>query len=140
MRKRNKAIAAMLLVVLGSGSVPVAFAVGQRVHLAGNGQPTRHSPHEKRSHSCCPGVRSDFIFPVIVLANSEPIVPCSDRPCCAKRVPDKPALVTATPRMSLAEIPTRFSRDNPVVLRDTRPRAVPDFLSPYPDLSTVLRI
>lgn len=144
MRKRNKAIAAVLIVVLGPWSLAVAFGVGQSVHSIHSGQATRHSSHGKQDHSCCPGVRSDFVVPFIVPVNSGPTVPCSDRPCCAKRVPANPALVTAMPRIDPGDPQTELAAGATVKAREQAGlRAFVTSISPapaYPVLNTVLRI
>lgn len=124
----------VVALLCGSGTVTFAsLASGPAMMHATSGQPPIH-------HACCPSIRPSSEFYV---ASNEPVTPCSEHPCCAKRRPLGPASLPAVnegkgPDLEIASIsvPLMFTRIHEAVLVSTHQ----EFSPPSSTRSTVLRI
>ena len=87
---RKRVIAVVVLVALALGTVPLAFSSSARP-VPATVQKSAESGSEAQDHSCCPGIHSRFVVPVVMPSPAE--VPCEQHPCCAKQAPQhQPAL------------------------------------------------
>jgi hypothetical protein len=95
---RNKLIAAAILMSLGLGSPPIAFAAANVSRFL-----TSHEQAKRSSipdHSCCPGFHATMLMPLFVALTPGPQMPCGDRhPCCAKQRPESGPALSASTRL-----------------------------------------
>ncbi len=91
-------------------------------------------------HACCPGLRPTSEFFVV---SNEPVTPCSEHPCCARRRPQGPASLPAVnegngPELEIVKIsvPLKFGSIHQAVIGDAHHEISP----PSSSRSTVLRI
>ncbi len=140
-RMKNRVIAAMMVVALlwGSGTVTFAsltYGPAMMRHAARSGQ------RAAMPHACCPSSHP-LTTPEFFVASNEPVTPCSEHPCCAKRRPQVPASIPAVnegkspdQRIVKVSVPLKFASTHDAIAAD----AYHVFSPPSSSWSTVLRI
>lgn len=134
---KNRVIAGLMMVALLCGSGTVTFASlsagPAMMHGTRTGQGAIH-------HACCPSIRPTSEF---FVASNEPVTPCSEHPCCAKRRPQGPASLPAVNdgkgrelEIVKISIPSMFASIHEAVIEGTHHQFSPSSSS----RSTVLRI
>jgi len=136
---KNRVIAGLMVIAMLGGSGTVTFA-----SLTSGPAMMQHptAAHQHSQHACCPAARP-LTHPVLFLESSEPVTPCSEHPCCAKRRPQGPASLPAvnegkSPELDIVKV------EPPSMLTST-PQAdsrivSESFSPPYSARSSVLRI
>jgi hypothetical protein len=136
---KKKFIGALVLASLAMWSAP--FALASSPQVAAKKQAT--TAPAKHDHSCCPGVHSQFVRPLVVVP-SPAEVPCDQHPCCVRPAPQNSAALPAaktTIRPGSDGVPVTVAdqpRDgvSPAVAESTGNKLFQSYFS----RSTVLRI
>jgi hypothetical protein len=138
---KKKFIGAIVLASLALWSVPLALASSPQMSAgAPKAAPTAL---DTQDHSCCPGVHSRFVRPLVVVP-SPAEVPCEQHPCCVRTTPQNSAALPAartTIRPGSDGVPVAIADQH----RDGQSRAAAEstrnnLFQSYFSRSTVLRI
>ena len=137
---KKKFIAAVVLASLALWSVPLALASSPQMSAAQKASPAAPAKHD---HSCCPGVHSQFVRPLLAVPSPAEI-PCEQHPCCVRPAPQNSAALPAaktTIRPGSDGVPVAISDQH----RDEQSRPVAEsagnkLFDCYFLRSTVLRI
>lgn len=90
---KKRFIAAIVLATLAVGVAPLGFAAESR-QTAATAQKRTEPGSAMQDHSCCPGIHSQHLLPVVMPSPAE--VPCEQHPCCAKQAPQHESALPAT--------------------------------------------